>query len=79
MPDMAVDVMQSATFELNRSDAPHRAQTNPAMANETKSACEFANGNSVGGSVGLAFESPKMQPVGSFILIGQHYLTAQLH
>ena len=67
--DMTVDVMQSATFELNKSNALHSAQTNLAMANEAKRACEFANGNSVEGSVGLAFERPLMQPVGSFILI----------
>ena len=67
MPNMAVDVMQSATFELNRSSALHDAQTNPAMAKETKRTCIFANGNSVGDSVGLPLQSPKIQPVFRFI------------
>ena len=77
MPDMTADVMQSATLERNKSGALHSAQANQAMAKETERACKFTNGNSVGGSVGLALESPKMHPVGSFILIGQHFSTAQ--
>ena len=79
---MAVDVMQSATFELNISDSLHSAQTNTAIANEAnlaKRTLKFTNCNSVGGSVGLALERPEMHPVGSFILIGQHFLTAQFH
>ena len=34
--DMAVDVMQSATFELNISDSLHNAQTNTAIAFESE-------------------------------------------
>ena len=55
--DMAVDVMQSATFELNISDSLHNTQTNPALANKAKRTFEFANGNSVGGG-GLALQCP---------------------
>ena len=44
--DMTVDVMQSATFELNISDSLHSAQTNTAIANEAKRTLIFANGNS---------------------------------
>ena len=76
---MTVDVMQSATFELNISDSLHSAQTNTAIANEAKRTLKFANGNSVGGSVGLALERPEMHPVGSFILLVHHFLTAEFH
>ena len=78
---MAVDVMQFATFELNKSCALHSAQTNTAKANELKRTYIFANSNSVGRSVqvSLALECPKMQPNGSFILIKQHFVTAQFH
>ena len=55
-----VDVMQSATFELNISDSLHSVQTNTAIANEQKRTLLFANGNSVGGSIGLALERPEM-------------------
>ena len=55
--DMAVDVMQSATFELNISDSLHNAQTNPALANKSKRTFKFADGNSVGGG-GLALQRP---------------------
>ena len=75
--DMTVHVMQSATFELNISDSLHSAQTNTAIANEVKRTLIFVNGYSVGVSVGLALERPEMHPVGSFILIGQHSVTAQ--
>ena len=76
--DMAVDVMQSATFELNISDSLHGAQTNPAIANETKRTFIFANGNSLGGG-GLALEPPKMHALGRLLLLGHHSLTAQFH
>ena len=62
--DMTVDVMHSATFELNISDSLHSAQTNTAIANEAKRTLKFAYGNSVGGSAGLALERPEMHPVG---------------
>ena len=71
--------VMAATFELNKSNALHSAQTNTAIANEAKRTLKFANGDSVEGSVGLALELPEMQPVGRFILIGQHFLTAQFY
>ena len=77
--NMTIDVMQSATFELNTSDSLHSAQTNTAIANEARRTLIFANGNSVGGSVGLELERPEMHPVGSFILTRQHSVTAQFH
>ena len=77
--DMTVDVMHSATFKLNISDALHSVQTNKAIANEQKRTLLFANGNSVGGSIGLALERPEMYPVASFILTRQHFVTAQFH
>ena len=76
---MTVDVMHSATFELHISDAIHSAQTSTEIANEAKRKLIFANGNCVGGSIGLALERPEMQPVGSFILIGQQSVTIQFH
>ena len=54
---MAVDVMHSATFELNISDSFNGALTNPAIANEAKRTFKFANGNSLGGG-DLALEPP---------------------
>ena len=77
--NMAVNVMQSVTFKLNISDSLHSAQTNTAIANEAKRTVIFANGNSVGGSGGHALELPKMNALGSLILFGQHFVTAQFH
>ena len=55
--DMAVDVMQSATFELNISDSLHNAQTNTALANKAKRTFKFTNFNSLGLG-GLAPQRP---------------------
>ncbi len=55
MSNVAVDVMLSSMFELNKVIAPHNAHTNPAIATETKRTRIFANGNSVGDSVRRAF------------------------
>ena len=63
--DVAVDVMQSATFELNISDSLHSAQTNTAIANEAKRTLIFANGISVGGSVGLRLNVQRCIPLGA--------------
>ncbi len=53
MPDMAVDVMQSLTLELNRSSTLHNAHTNQAIAKEQKWTSIFANGTFDGNGVGL--------------------------
>ena len=58
MPNMAVDVMQSSTLELNRSGALHNAHTNLAIAKEQKRTSIFAKGNSAGDSIGLQFQCP---------------------
>ena len=78
MPDMTVDVMQSATFDLNISDALHSAQTNPAMANEPKRACKFSNGNSSPGLVmTLMLSLPPLRQRG-FLLLDMWFCRACL-
>jgi hypothetical protein len=47
MPNMAVDVIQSATFELKKSCALHNAQTNLIFEIEPKRTCIFTSGDSV--------------------------------
>ncbi len=59
--------------------ALHNAQTNPAIATEAKRTRIFANRNSVGDSVGLALQCPKMQAVLWWLLLGQHFVAAQFH
>ncbi len=53
--------------------------TNPAITKELKRTSIFANWNSVGGSVGLLLQCPKMQSDSFFILLRQHFGTAQFH
>jgi hypothetical protein len=79
MSDMAVDMIQSAKFELNKVIALHYAQTNPAIVTEQKRTRILANRKFVGYSVGLALQCPKMQGVLWWIQLGQHFVTAQFH
>ncbi len=74
MSDMADDVMHSLTFKLNKVIALHNAQTNQAIATEQKRTRIFANRNSVGDSVGLVLQCPKMQGDLWWIMPWQHFI-----
>ncbi len=78
MSNMAVDVIQSLTFELNKSISFHNAHTNLAIAMDQKRTRIFANGNSVEDSFGLPLQCPKKQSVPLFILPRQHFVIAQI-